>query len=197
MVDSVDRLRCVVTARLLLSPAGLGDLEEMAALHADERVWQHLPSGRHTDVEQTHAYLRERERQWHRDRLSYWVARLREPVGGLDAGQTVGIGGCAIPAGATWWNLYYRLKPEVHGRGLASELCATAIDAAHETDSDRPVVAFLLEHNRASKATAERAGLTLAWRGPDAGNPDPNAVRLVYADRALDDSRLDALSHLT
>jgi hypothetical protein len=25
----------------------------------------------------------------------------------------------------------------------------------------------------------------LVWRGPDAGNPDPAAVRLVYADRPL------------
>jgi hypothetical protein len=27
--------------------------------------------------------------------------------------------------------------------------------------------------------------LHLVWRGPDVGNPDPAAVRLVYADREI------------
>jgi hypothetical protein len=55
------------------------------------------------------------------------------------------------------------------------------------------VTAFLLEHNVASRATAERAGLRLIWRGPDAGNPDPGAVRLIYADRPLDARQTEAL----
>jgi hypothetical protein len=45
-----------------------------------------------------------------------------------------------------------------------------------------------------AKRTAERAGLKLAWRGPDAGNPDPEAVRLVYADRALAADVIDAIT---
>ena len=57
-------------------------------------------------------------------------------------------------------------------------------------DADRPVVACLLEHNVQSRGRAERAGLSLVWRGPDAGNPDPAAVRLVYADRPLPDAVL-------
>jgi RimJ/RimL family protein N-acetyltransferase len=169
----------------------------MAVLHADERVWRHLPIGRHTDVEQTRAYLLERERQWDRDGLGYWVARLTEPVGELASGAVAGIGGCAIPAGTTWWNLYYRLAPEVHRHGLATELCRAAIGAAHRTQESLPVIAFLVEHNHASKSTAERAGLSLAWRGPDAGNPDPTAVRLIYSDRILDDPRLNALTRMT
>jgi hypothetical protein len=47
------------------------------------------------------------------------------------------------------------------------------------------VIAYLLEHNVQSRGRAEKAGLSLVWRGPDAGNPDPDAVRLVYADRPL------------
>lgn len=186
-------LRIGSTARLQLTAATSADLEAMAALHADERVWSHLPSGRHTDVAQTLTYLHERERQWRDDGLGYWIARLAEPVGGLPAGAVAGIGGCAIPAGATWWNLYYRLTPEVHRHGLATELCRAAIVAAHRTQQSIPVIAFLVEHNHASRATAERAGLSLAWRGADTGNPDPTAVRLIYSDRPLDDVRLEAL----
>jgi hypothetical protein len=68
------------------------------------------------------------------------------------------------------------------------------MDAAHTVDPDRPVVAYLLEHNVQSRGRAERAGLSLVWRGPDTGNPDPDAVRLVYADRPLPD---DVLARVT
>ena len=56
-----------------------------------------------------------------------------------------------------------------------------------------PVAAYLLESNAGSKRAAERAGLHLVWRGVDVGNPDPSAVRLVYADRGLDDAVANVL----
>jgi hypothetical protein len=73
---------------------------------------------------------------------------------------------------------------------------AAALDAAHAVAPDRPVVAYLLEHNAESRGRAERAGLSLQWRGPDAGNPDPAAVRLVYADRPLDLALLERVTAL-
>ena len=69
-----------------------------------------------------------------------------------------------------------------------------AIDAAHAVAPDRPVVAYLLEHNVESRGRAERSGLSLVWRGPDAGNPDPDAVRLVYADRPIERDLLDRVT---
>ena len=68
-----------------------------------------------------------------------------------------------------------------------------AVDAAHDVAPERPVLAYLLEHNHASRRTAEKVGLRLVWRGPDADNPDPEAVRLVYLDRDPDDALVDAL----
>ncbi|MGY1720679.1 GNAT family N-acetyltransferase [Blastococcus sp. SYSU DS0552] len=126
---------------------------------------------------------------WARDGLGYWTARLREdlPGSGLLAGHVVGTGGCAVRVGTAWWNLYYRFAAPAWGRGLAAEMVDAALDAARAVRPELPVVAYLLEHNVQSRARAERAGLELVWRGPDAGNPDPAAVRLVYADRALDD----------
>jgi hypothetical protein len=56
------------------------------------------------------------------------------------------------------------------------------------------VIAYLLEHNAQSRGRAEKAGLMLVWRGPDAGNPDPDAVRLVYADRPVDGELLDRVT---
>jgi hypothetical protein len=73
-------------------------------------------------------------------------------------------------------------------------MVTASLDAAHAVDPDRPVIAYLVEHNERSRGRAERSGLSLVWRGPDAGNPDPAAVRLVYADRPLDD---DVLARVT
>jgi RimJ/RimL family protein N-acetyltransferase len=131
---------------------------------------------------------------WARDGLGYWTARLREGLPGLAAGSVVGTGGCALRVGTSWWNLYYRLTPPAWGLGLAAELATAAIDAAHTVDPDRPVIAYLLEHNARSRGRAEKAGLSLVWRGPDAGNPDPDAVRLVYADRPLTPELLDRVT---
>jgi RimJ/RimL family protein N-acetyltransferase len=120
--------------------------------------------------------------------------RIREPVAALPAGAFAGVGGCAILPGGSWWNLYYRLQPELHGHGLAAELCQAALAAANSADPELPIVAFLVEHNHASKRTAERAGLQLQWRGPEIADPD--AVRLIYADRPLDSDRLNAVINL-
>jgi RimJ/RimL family protein N-acetyltransferase len=191
-------LRSLTTARLRLDAVVAADLEEHAALLADPGTWAHLPSGRHTSREQTAAGIAAAERQWADDGLGYWTARLRPDADapGLRPGQVVGTGGCARRAGTDWWNLYYRLTPPAWGRGLARELVDAALAAARAVDPDRPVVAYLLEHNDRSRGRAERAGLSLVWRGPDAGNPDPDAVRLVYADRPLDDALLAAVTGL-
>ncbi|WP_199522443.1 hypothetical protein [Geodermatophilus marinus] len=82
------------------------------------------------------------------------------------------------------------------GGGDLGHVRTAALHAARAVDPDRPVVACLLEHNARSRGRAERAGLTPVWRGPDAGNPDPGAVRLVYADRPLDAETLGRVAAL-
>ncbi|MGY1709548.1 GNAT family N-acetyltransferase [Geodermatophilus sp. SYSU D00758] len=191
-------LRHVTTARLRLDAVVPADLDAHAALMADPGTWAHLPTGRHTSPEQTAAGIAHTQRHWADDGLGYWTARLREDAAepGLEPGRVVGTGGCARRVGTDWWNLYYRFTPAAWGRGLAAELVAAALAAARAVDPARPVVAYLLEHNVRSRGRAERAGLTLVWRGPDAGNPDPGAVRLVYADRPLDAELLDRVAAL-
>jgi RimJ/RimL family protein N-acetyltransferase len=182
----------VQTARLQLDAVVPDDLDEHFALMSDPGVWAHLPSGRHTEPMRTMEGIRHSVGHWERDGLGYWTARLRADLPGttLQAGAVVGTGGCALRVGTSWWNLYYRLTPAAWGFGLAAELVDAALDAAHLVAPERPVIAYLLEHNVESRGRAERSGLTLVWRGPDAGNPDPSAVRLVYADRPLTDDQL-------
>jgi RimJ/RimL family protein N-acetyltransferase len=188
--------RHLTTARLRLDAVVPEDLDEHYALMSDPGVWAHLPSGRHTSPGRTAEAIAHSVGHWDRDGLGYWTARLLVDLTGtpLHAGDMVGTGGCAVRTGTSWWNLYYRLTPAAWGHGLAGELVTAALDAARSVDPDRPVVAYLLEHNVESRVRAERAGLTLVWRGSDAGNPDPAAVRLVYADRHLPD---DVLARVT
>ncbi len=159
------------------------DLDDLYSLHADPAVWEHLPSGRHTSRRMTEDFVSRYRDGWQRNGLDVWVARSRS------TGALVGIGGASI-RGDRAWNLYYRLVPAEWGKGYAQEIVAAARDAAAAKRPDLPVVAYLLEHNRGSRRAAERAGLQLVWRGPDAGNPDADAIRLVFADRPLDDATL-------
>ena len=188
----------VRTARLSLDAVVGSDLDEHHALRSDPDVWRHLPSGRHTTPERTAEGIAHSRRHWAHDGLGYWTARLRFglPGTGLPAGAMVGTGGCAIRVGTAWWNLYYRFTPAAWGHGLAAELVAAALDAAHAVRPELPVIAYLLEHNVESRGRAERSGLSLVRRGPDAGNPDPDAVRLVHTDRPLDDDVLARVSAL-
>ncbi|WP_198598175.1 GNAT family N-acetyltransferase [Blastococcus atacamensis] len=189
-------LRHLTTSRLMLDAVVPGDLGEHIALMSDPGVWRHLPSGRHTSPERTAEAIEHSVGHWARDGLGYWTARLRSDLRatGLAAGQMVGTGGCAVRVGTAWWNLYYRFTPAAWGHGLAAELVAAALDAAHAVRPELPVVAYLLEHNVESRGRAESSGLSLAWRGPDAGNPDPDAVRLVYTDRPLSGDLLDRVT---
>lgn len=169
------------TPRLLLTRPVPGDLDEVHALLADPLVWEHFPALRHTDIAQTTGVLERQQRQWDADGLATWVARAAI---GDDAGELLEVGGCSVRDDVVW-NLSYRFHRHAWGHGYAQELIAAARSAAARRRPDLPVTAYLLEHNVGSRRAAERAGLHLVWRGPDAGNPDPDAVRLVYTDRDL------------
>ncbi len=178
------------TARLLLTAPTDEDVDELHTLHSDPAVWTHLPSGRYTERAQTQALVERYQEGWRRWGLDTWVVR---PLAPPDPRPLLGIGGCSLRYGSAW-NLYYRLTPGAWGRGYAQEVIAAARAAAAQVRPDLPVIAYLLEHNAGSRRAAERAGLELVWRGPDAGNPDPAAVRLVYADRAVSARTLAAFT---
>ena len=173
------------TARLGLDRPVPADAEALFEIHHDPRSWAHFPQGRHLEVSRTERMVGDALGQWEADGLGYWTAR-RE-------GAVVGWAGCGVPRGLPWWNLTYRFATATHGTGLGAEAGALAIEAAHDVAPERPVLAYLLEHNVASRRTAERLGLTLIWRGPDDGNPDPGAVRLVYLDREPDEVLVAAM----
>jgi RimJ/RimL family protein N-acetyltransferase len=172
--------RHTATARLWLDLPTDVDVGDLHAIHSDPDSWQHFPAGRHTRREESESMVGQSAWQFDQFGLGYWSIR------DVPGGPVVGRGGCTALTGRPWWNLYYRLATAVHGRGYATELGMRAVEAARDVDPERPVLAFLLEHNVASRRTAERIGLHQVWRGPDRPNPDPDAIRLVYLDRPAD-----------
>ncbi|WP_181272914.1 GNAT family N-acetyltransferase [Brevibacterium oceani] len=172
------------------------DVEEFFAIDSDPRVWTHLPSGRMTGKGEAKAILARLTQQWELDGLGPWMVR------DVPGGDLLGHCGCSLRgvpepgasrnAPGAFWNLGYRFRPEAQGRGLATAVSRDAIDAAAAIDAELPVVAYLLEHNTASAQVARKLGFELVHRAPDAGNPDPAAIRLVFADRELTPAQLDA-----
>lgn len=178
-----------LTPRLVLTAPTQEDLAGLHETHADPAVWEHFPSRRHIELSQTVAQVAREMASWREHGLGSWVLRSREDP----AGPLLGLAGCRWHDGPGW-NLGYRLARSAWGRGLAGEAVAAALAAADDVDPSLPVVAYLLEHNTRSRRTVERAGPDPLWRGSDTGNPDPAAVRLVYADRLLDEAVLTAFT---
>jgi RimJ/RimL family protein N-acetyltransferase len=178
------------TDRLVLTVPQRGDLAELHQLYADPQVWRDDPMIRHSTRDQTEAMIDRWQAAWLRGGLGMWVARSAELA---TQGQLVGIGGCFIRCGVAW-TLGFRLSSIFWGQGYAQEIIRAAVSAAREVRADLPLTAYLLEGNTRSQRTTERAGLRLVWRGPDVGNPDPQAVRLLYADQDLSPALVKALT---
>lgn len=176
----------ILTARLRLTRPVPGDLEEVFAIHSDPRVWRHYPSLRHLDREPTLAMMASWERGWNDAGLGAFVARVS------GTGQMVGVGGCSVRGFGTdgaVWNVGYRVAADHHGQGYATEIARAGMERARERAPERPLIAYLVEHNAASAHVAEKLGLRLVHRAPDTGNPDPSVMRLVYADRPLTEAQ--------
>lgn len=176
------------SSSLTLQPVTIDDLDDYYALHSDARVWQHLPSGRHSSINTSKKQLAGQVADWNAGGLSYWSIKSED-------GQLCGIGGATVIGNGTLWNLYYRVAYDWWGCGIAAQVAMKALEAANFVRPELPVVAFLLEHNEASRKIAEKVlKLSLIWQGPDAKNPDSHAIRLVFSDRPLDEAALKVVT---
>jgi RimJ/RimL family protein N-acetyltransferase len=172
--------------RLDLRRPSTNECGELFKICNDPRVWTHYPSLRHTRQEQTLVMIERCSQAWDADGLGTWTVRL------INAAPVIGYGGCALQQD-TFWNLGYRFAADQHGQGYATELASEAIRQAGLLRPDLPIAAYLLEHNVASARVARKLGLALVHRGPDTANPDPSAVRLIYADRSLTKKQVAAI----
>ena len=141
----------LATQRLSLHRVSMDDLDEFIALHAVE--------DKPRPVEQTTRLLRDFCAVWESGEHGYWKIVFGD--------RTAGFGGVKPK---TWrgrhvWNLYYRIWPDLQGKGLATETARAAISVAAQRHPDWPVLVETRPDNAAAIKVAEGAGMT---RHPDA-----------------------------
>jgi RimJ/RimL family protein N-acetyltransferase len=181
------------TERLMLRPLSLDDLDDYHRVYGDPRTWEHLPSGRHTELADSERAIRASIDSRNEYGFAHCAVLLREPVSNLEAGRFLGSAGAKM-LDFDAWNLGYRFAPEAWGHGFATEAGIAALALARAARPGTPVTARVLANNPSSIRVLERIGLEVRWRGRSAHAGDTTHLeRLVFADRALDEATLEAV----
>jgi RimJ/RimL family protein N-acetyltransferase len=141
----------VTTQRLTLHPVSMADLDDFIALHAADA--EPRPDDTLTRLPEEFCAT------WESGGHGYWKI--------VFDGRTAGFGGVKPK---TWrcrnvWNLYYRIRPELRGRGLATEMARKAVSVAAGLRPGWPVLVETRPANAAAIKVAEGLGMT---RHPDA-----------------------------
>lgn len=154
----------------------LGDVEAVHRLHGDPATNLHNPYGASPDLAASGATTVEWVRNAERDGVGYELV--------FDGVDLVGIGG----ARRDRWNdqpvlnLYWRLLPEFHGRGLSHPVATRALESTAEQAGEWLRVARMRPANVASARVAARVGLL---RRPDLDGRLDGFEWELYADRAV------------
>ncbi|MEH3033873.1 MAG: GNAT family N-acetyltransferase [Aeromicrobium erythreum] len=159
------------------------DLAGLHAVYSDARTWLHLPSARFAEERQTALLLQTWLAEWDEVGLSTWTVEVDGAV----------VGNAGVMPRGEWWNVGFRLAPEVWGRGIASDAVRRALAQAHDAEPTWPVVARSMQHNVASGRVSEAAGLKVVWTGPRPHARVPGATLVIHADRLPDRALLDAI----
>ena len=141
----------VLTPRLVLTPVGPDDVNDLLLLSSDPVVAYWTGPWTRAAVE---AWAADMAARWTADGVGKWMARDRSD------GSLVGRGGFTRfdLDGETVLELGWAVRDARTGRGYAAELGRAALAWAVEHQPDLPVAAFTEVHNRASRAVMERPG---------------------------------------
>ena len=162
----------LVTERLLLRPMEPGDEE---ALHG---IWSHpatlLPLSHHGPWPRRATSNRLAQKIAHQAAHGFavWAACER------DGGRVVGECGLQRLEGGAEIEVGWRMDPDVHGRGYASEAGRASLQAGFGALALDRIVAVIEPGNRASRRVAEKLGMEIAGHGRHYGRET-----LVYEAR--------------
>jgi len=140
------------TANLRLRPLRPDDLYALIKVEVDPATNEHRPASPPTDNE-VEQHLRGYVQAWTKGGAGYWAVEHGD--------EFVGVAGlrALVFQGRDCWNLYYRLRPSVWGRGFAREAALEAVAFAGEQSPRLPVVARTRPSNIPAKRVAQSAGL--------------------------------------
>ncbi len=148
------------TGRLLLSPVGWGDLEDLRALKGDPGIYAQMLGGVRGPVEVA-AELAEDTAFWARHGVGMWLARTDAggQVAGRVAGWAAGLVGLHERTDGRGVALRFAFSPKARGRGLAREAAGAALRFAHDRASVPRVVAVAREANIGSRTVLGAIGM--------------------------------------
>jgi RimJ/RimL family protein N-acetyltransferase len=145
----------VRTPRLVLTPVGPGDADDLVVLYSDPVVAYWTGPWTHAAVE---AWAADMAARWTAEGVGKWMARDRSD------GSLVGRGGFTRfdLDGEAVLELGWVVRDARTGRGYATELGRAALAWAVTHRPGLSIVAFTEVHNRASRAVMERLGMQAA-----------------------------------
>jgi RimJ/RimL family protein N-acetyltransferase len=145
----------VETTRLVLTPIGSQDIDELVLLHSDADVafW----TGRWTP-ETTESWVRAMAKRWAEEGVGKWIAHARADR------SLVGRGGFTRfdLDGEAVLELGWTVRDTLRRRGYATEIGQAALAWAGDHEPGTPIIAFTEVHNHASQAVMRRLGMRLA-----------------------------------
>jgi RimJ/RimL family protein N-acetyltransferase len=160
----VSEFAVVVTERLRLTAFTMADLDEFHALH--HRELHNSPNRDvgvsdtvHPDITFSLSVLTGYLQDWRCEGLGYWAVRLRTQDCEAATSPLAGVGG--VRRSGPVFNLYYRLAPEVQGRGYARELVFAAAACVKRHAPEVAIQATVHPGNTASRKVLEAVGLPL------------------------------------
>jgi RimJ/RimL family protein N-acetyltransferase len=157
----MDIHRTLLTARLILTPVGGGDLAELRSLKADPRVFAVMLGGVRS-WQETAAELADDVVFWGAHGYGIWAVRERvaNVFAGGSSGAFLGITGLKDRPDGRGVGLRFALWPEAQGRGLAREAAFAALRYGHERASLARIVAVARATNFASRTVLGSIGMT-------------------------------------
>jgi RimJ/RimL family protein N-acetyltransferase len=164
------------------------DAAGVLAVHGDPRVYELDPDLTHTDLATSAAFLEPLVAHWEEHGFGFWSVLVPTtwwpggaPAPLPDDGDRVvaGMGGIRhhVLVGEPVLNAYYRLSPEVQGRGLAGRVLAACTSMAPEVAPGTDLVVRTRPANAAARRVAERAGFVDL--GLEPGDPGMQLLRLA------------------
>ncbi len=170
----------VWTARLVLTPVGVRDVEDLVLLYSDPVVALWTGPWSRATVE---SWTMSMAGRWAVDGVGKWLAHDRS------SRSLVGRGGCTrfdLDGEAVLLELGWVIRDALTGRGYATEIGRAALEWAAVFFPHLPVVSFTEVHNLASQAVMRRLGIRDAGvihrPGLIAGRPGvhPDAPFVLY-----------------
>jgi len=162
--------RVEAAAGVLLRRPIPADVAGLFAVHGHPSVYTLDPTERHRDLAHTRGWMEPFLADWERGDLGYWTVLVpREWWADGQAGPAdedgerviAGMGGIRfhqIGPDDRALNVYFRLAPAVHGRGLAGIIVDEAITQAGRLAPGVDLVVRTRPANGAARRVAERAG---------------------------------------